>query len=278
MSKNPILKPFLKWAGGKRQLLSEIKKYIPKNYNKYYEVFIGGGALLFDLQPQQSIINDSNKELINCYQVIRDKSDELIKDLGKHINNESYFYNLRDLDRQKKKYSQLSDVEKASRIIYLNKTCFNGLFRVNSQGQFNVPFGKYKNPDIVNSVVIKAVSKYFNENQIEILNNDFEVALKTAKKNDFIYLDPPYDPISETASFTGYDVNGFNKKEQERLKKVVDELNKRGCKVLISNSSTEFITNLYCDYSIITVSAIRAINSKGHKRGKVNEILIKNYE
>ncbi len=253
---------------------------MPKNYNKYYEVFIGGGAVLFDLQPYQAVISDSNKELSNCYTIIRDQPDELIKQLIEHSNsnNQDYFYKIRELDRRKKEYNKLSQVERASRIIYLNKTCFNGLFRVNSQGQFNVPFGKYKNPDIVNSAMIKAISKYLNENNIEILNADFEEALSTATKNNFVYLDPPYHPLSNTASFTGYDVNGFGVEEQERLKRVVDELTQKGCKVLVSNSAHDFIKELYADYNVISVSAIRAINSKGHKRGKVEEVLIKNYD
>ena len=277
---NPIVKPFLKWAGGKRQLLGEITKNMPEKYNNYYEVFIGGGALLFHLQPKKAVINDSNKELINCYKVIRDDPEELIEDLKTHKNEAEYFYNIRKLDRHKKKYNKLSDIQRASRIIYLNKTCFNGLFRVNSQGQFNVPFGKYKNPDIVNEVVIKEVSKYLNNNEIIIKNQDFEDALNTAQKDDFIYLDPPYDPVSNTASFTSYDMKGFGKKEQEKLKNAVDSLHKKGCKILLSNSYTEFIRNLYNDkyYNQIIISATRSINSKGNKRGKIEEILIKNYD
>ncbi|MDJ0511535.1 MAG: DNA adenine methylase [Crocosphaera sp.] len=277
---NPIVKPFLKWAGGKRQLLPEIRKHMPKKYNKYYEVFMGGGAIFFSLQPEQATINDSNKELINCYQVIRDNPTELILKLKEHKNEPTYFYKIRELDRKVKQYEKLSNVEKAARIIYLNKTCYNGLFRVNSQGQFNVPFGKYKNPDIVNEAVIKAVGKYLRDNEIDILNKDFSEALISARKGDFIYLDPPYDPISNTASFTGYDVNGFNRKEQKRLKDVIDELHQKGCKVLLSNSHTDFICDLYSNdyYKKIKVSAIRAINSQGHKRGKVDEILVKNYD
>ncbi|HAC62104.1 MAG TPA: DNA methyltransferase [Cyanothece sp. UBA12306] len=275
-----IVKPFLKWAGGKRQLMPEIRKNMPKNYNIYYEVFIGGGALLFNLQPSQAVINDSNKELINCYEVIRDNPEELIENLKEYKNNKTHFYRIRELDRNPQEYSKLSHVEKASRIIYLNKTCYNGLFRVNSQGQFNVPFGKYKKPDIVNETVIKAVSKYLKENEIKILNGDFARALNYAEKGDFIYLDPPYDPVSDTASFTGYDVNGFNKQEQKRLKEIVDKLHQKGAKILLSNSCTDFICDLYNNeyYRQIKISAIRSINSQGNKRGKIDEILIKNYD
>lgn len=277
---NPIVKPFLKWAGGKRQLLPEIQKYIPKKYNRYYEVFIGGGAILFSIQPTNAVINDSNQELINCYKVIRDNPDQLILKLKEHKNEPNYFYKIRELDRKTTQYEKLSKVEKAARIIYLNKTCYNGLFRVNSQGQFNVPFGKYKNPDIVNEAVIKAVGKYLRDNEIKILNYDFSNALNSAEKGDFIYLDPPYDPISDTSSFTGYDINGFNRKEQKRLKEIIDELHQKGCKVLLSNSYTNFICDLYSNdyYKQIKISAIRAINSQGHKRGKVDEILVKNYD
>jgi DNA adenine methylase len=257
VSVNPLIKPFVKWAGGKRQLVPTIlANHLPKNYNlqTYYEPFIGGGALLFSLQPKKAVINDSNAELINCYKIIKNSLDELIEDLKNHKNDEYYYYDIRDWDREKS-FQSKTEVQRASRIIFLNKTCYNGLFRVNSQGQFNVPFGKFI-----------------------ILNSDFQQALKDAKRGDFIYLDPPYDPISETASFTGYDVNGFNKQEQRRLKEVFDDLNSRGCNILLSNAYTEFIQDLYKDYPHTKISAIRAINCHGKKRGKVDEILVKNYE
>jgi DNA adenine methylase len=282
--KNPLVRPFLKWAGGKRQLLPEIVKYVPKLTSKhtYYEPFIGGGALLFELQPQKAVINDSNKQLINCYEVIRDSLDELMEELSndKYSNSETSYYQMRDLDRSTKKYEILSEVEKAARIIYLNKTCYNGLFRVNSQGQFNVPFGRYKNPIFLEDAVLRAVNKYLNSNNITLLNQDFEDAVKDAKRGDFVYFDPPYDPVSETASFTGYDVNGFNRDQQKRLKKVFDALNKRGCKVMLSNSCTDFIMNLYKDYQdkLKKVRATRSINSNALKRGMVDEVLVLNYE
>ncbi|MFN6218596.1 MAG: DNA adenine methylase [Aphanizomenon sp.] len=277
---NPLVKPFVKWAGGKRQLVPTIlANHLPKNYNlqTYYEPFIGGGALLFSLQPKKAVINDSNAELINCYKIIKNSLDELIEDLKNHKNDEYYYYDIRDWDREKN-FKSKTEVQRASRIIFLNKTCYNGLFRVNSQGQFNVPFGKYKNPNILDIAVLKAVNKYLNENQVRILNSDFQEAVKDAKRGDFIYLDPPYDPVSETASFTGYDVNGFNKQEQRRLKEVFDDLNSRGCHILLSNACTEFIEDLYKDYPHTKISAIRAINCNGKKRGKVDEILVKNYE
>jgi len=281
---NPLVRPFLKWAGGKRQLLPEIVKYVPKRISKhtYYEPFIGGGALLFQLQPPKAVINDRNKELINCYKVIKDSLDELMEELSKdkYSNSETSYYEMRDLDRSTKKYASLSEVEKAARIIYLNKTCYNGLFRVNSQGQFNVPFGRYKNPNFLDDAVLIAVNKYLNSNDITLLNQDFAEAVKDANTGDFVYLDPPYDPVSQTASFTGYDVNGFNREEQERLKEEFDALHKKGCKVMLSNSCTDFIMDLYKDYqdTIIKVRATRSINSNALKRGRVDEVLVLNYE
>ncbi len=277
MKRNKLAQPFLKWAGGKRQLLTEIKKYIPQKVNTYYEPFIGGGALLFELQPKKAIINDVNSELINCYTVVRDSVQELINDLQRYRNDENFYYETRDLDRSEL-YTGLSTIERASRIIYLNKTCFNGLFRVNSQGQFNVPFGKYKNPKIVDEIVLRADSNYLLKNNITLLNNDFEIAVETAKKGDFIYLDPPYDPVSDTSSFTGYSLNGFDRNEQKRLFHVFKQLDSKGCKVLLSNSATNFIMDLYSDFKIIKVTASRNINSNASGRGKIDELLIMNYD
>lgn len=278
MTTNKLIRPFLKWAGGKRQLLPEINKYVPKKYKTYYEPFIGGGAILFYLQPKNATINDSNTELINCYEVIRDSIDELIEDLKKHQNEESYYYEMRELDRTNTYKNSYDKVKRASRILYLNKTCYNGLFRVNSQGQFNVPFGRYKNPNILDEAVLRAVNKYLNHNQVKIINTDFEKAILDAKNGDFVYFDPPYDPVSQTASFTGYDVNGFDRNEQERLKSVFDDLTSRGCKALLSNADTEFIVELYSSYKIEKISATRAINSNALKRGKISEVLVRNYE
>jgi len=276
---NKLVRPFLKWAGGKRQLLPEIKNYVPKKYNTYYEPFLGGGAILFNLQPKNATINDSNTELINCYEVIRDSLEELIGDLKKHENNESYYYEMRELDRTTTYKDNYDKIKRASRILYLNKTCYNGLFRVNSQGQFNVPFGRYKNPNILDEAVLRAVNKYLNNNKVKIFNTDFEKAVLDAKKGDFVYFDPPYDPVSNTASFTGYDVNGFDKEEQKRLKSVFDDLTSRGCQALLSNADTDFIIKLYGSrYKIEKISATRAINSNALKRGKITEVLVRNYE
>lgn len=276
---NPLAQPFLKWAGGKRQLISIIKNYIPAKYNQYYEPFVGAGAVLFSLQPRKSVINDTNRELINCYRVIRDNPDDLLKLCEQHQYNNSkeYYYKLRRQDRDPD-FQKLSLIERAARIIYLNKTCFNGLFRVNSQGQFNVPYGDYASPVIADPTVIKAVSLFLNKRSIEIYEGDFKNAVLSAKKGDFVYFDPPYYPISDTSSFTGYSMDGFGRSEQERLKSVCDNLSARGCYVLLSNSNAPFIRELYDDpqYEIIEVSAKRAINAVGSKRGKIAELLIYN--
>lgn len=277
MTKNMLIQPFLKWAGGKRQLLKEIDKYIPLKISTYYEPFLGGGALLFNLQPKKAIVNDSNYELINAYKVIRDNVEELIQDLEKHENTSEYFYELRVKDRTSE-YSNLSNIERASRLIYLNKTCFNGLFRVNSQGEFNTPYGNYKNPNIVNEFVLRAVNNYLNKNDIKFLNGDFEDSLKNIRKGAFVYFDPPYMPISDSSSFTGYTLDGFGTEDQIRLKDLCDKLNERGIKFLLSNSTAPMILELYKDYKIVYVDAKRNINSIGNKRGEIKEVLVMNYD
>ena len=209
------------------------------------EPFIGGGALLFHIKPKKAVINDINEELMNVYEVIKNSLDELLEDLKNHKNESEYFYKIRAADRDKKEYAKLSNVEKASRILYLNKTCFNGLFRVNRSGEFNTPFGKYKKPNIVNETILTNVSKFFNDNDIIFHNEDFKTILKKLESDTFVYLDPPYDPISDTSSFTGYDKGGFDQKEQTRLKRACDKLDKNGIKFLLSNSNTDFINDLY---------------------------------
>ena len=275
MTKNILVSPILKWVGGKRQLLNEIMPLVNKNCGTYIEPFVGGGAVLFELQPQKAIINDYNKELINVYTSVRDSSDDLIYELEKHEknNSEEYFYNVRSLDRTEE-YKSLSDVEKAARIIYLNKTCYNGLYRVNSAGQFNSPYGRYKNPNIVNAVAIKAMSKYLKQKGIAIYNEDYKAILKLAKKGSFVYLDPPYMPISSSASFTGYTENGFSYEQQVLLKEECDKLRDKQIPFLLSNSDCQEIRELYKEYIIKTVKAKRTINSNADKRGEINEVLI----
>lgn len=283
MAKNKLVMPVVKWVGGKRQLIDEIKSRIPKTCKTYYEPFFGGGAVLFALQPKRAVINDLNDSLIKTYRVIKDNADELIASLSLHENTSEYFYEIRNEDLYPKTFNLKSEVEIASRLIYLNKTCFNGLFRVNSSGHFNTPFGNYKNPNIVNEPVIRAVSKYFNDNEISILNGDFAAACQGAQKGDFVYLDPPYDPVSDTASFTGYNAGGFGSEEQIRLRDLCVELDEKGVKFLLSNSATKFIMELYnsknfeSKITIDIVKAKRSINSNGNKRGEVDEVLIRNY-
>jgi len=268
----------VKWVGGKRQLLKEIEQHLPDRNSHYYEPFIGGGAVLFHLQPRKAVINDTNSELVNLYRIIQARPEELIEDLRKHRNEEDYFYHTRALDRDKAVYAGLTEVERASRIIFLNKTCFNGLFRVNSAGEFNTPFGRYKNPKIVNDITIRAISSYFNENNVEIRNTDFEAALDGIKAGSFVYFDPPYDPVSTSANFTGYTKGGFDRNEQLRLKQLCDRLDGMGVKFLLSNSATDFIKELYSGYNeLVTVSATRAVNSKAEGRGAVDEVLVRNF-
>lgn len=277
--KNTLVTPIVKWVGGKRQLLPEILPLIPKKYSTYVEPFIGGGAVFFELQPKKAIINDYNTELINVYKTIQTQPEELITTLEVHNqhNSSEYFYSIRELDR-KSSFNDLTEVQKAARVIYLNKTCYNGLYRVNSSGQFNSPYGKYKNPNIVNAPTIKAMSKFFNASEIKILNGDYKQALKGLRKGAFVYFDPPYAPISLTSSFTGYTELGFGLEQQEELKKECDKLTQKGIKFLLSNSDCEFIRDLYKDYNIKTIPAKRFINSNVNKRGEINEVLIYNYE
>lgn len=276
-AKNKLVMPFLKWVGGKRQLMSEIEPLMPSKISTYYEPFIGGGAVFLNQQPKKAVINDYNAELINVYKVVRDNVDELIEDLAKHKNESDYFYSIRMQDRQEG-FDQLSELKRASRVIYLNKTCFNGLYRVNSSGEFNTPFGRYKSPNIVNETVLRAVSNYLNNNDIKLLSGDFENALKGIRKGAFVYLDPPYDPVSKSSNFTGYIEGGFDSDQQERLRDVCIKLNDKGVNFLLSNSATPFIKDLYKDFEIIEVDAKRHINSVASKRGSVAEVLVRNYE
>jgi DNA adenine methylase len=277
MTKNNLVAPFLKWVGGKRQIMPTIERHLPTGIKAYIEPFIGGGAVLFHLQPKNAIVNDFNSELINVYRVIKDDLESLIVDLQKHKNESEYFYEIRALDRTVA-FEDLSNVQRASRIIYLNKTCYNGLYRVNNSGEFNSPFGKYKNPNIVNEPTLRAVNSYLNSNNIKIENTDYETILKEATKNSFVYLDPPYHPVSDSSNFTGYVQGGWGESDQIRLKESCDRLDRKGIKFLQSNSCVDFIKELYTDYRIHIVKANRAINSDGDKRGEVEEVLIKNYE
>lgn len=278
MKKNNLVTPVLKWVGGKRQLLDTLRPLLPKTISKYCEPFIGGGAMLFDLQPKKALVNDINSDLILVYTVIRDSVDELIQRLERFENTSEAFYTVRDWDRDRDKYEALSDIERAARIIYLNKTCYNGLYRVNNAGEFNSPFGNYKNPNIVNAPVLRAVSAYFNAAEITFSTVDYAELLQNVRRGTFVYLDPPYDPVSDTSSFTGYARGGFTRDDQIRLRECCDELNRRGVRFMLSNSATDFIKEQYADYNITIVQAKRAINSVASKRGDVDEVVVRNYE
>jgi len=269
---------FVKWAGGKSQLIEQFSPYFPKKINRYIEPFVGSGAVFLHVmknyKPKEAIISDVNEELINAYIVIRDDVERLIVELKQHkeyhqLNGKTYFLEIRKVDVDK-----LPPLEKAARFIYLNKTCFNGLYRVNSSGKFNVPMGSYKNPDIVQEDRLREVSKILQNVKISVMS--FEKITALAKKGDFIYLDPPYYPLKK-GSFTTYTKDVFLEKEQEKLAEVYKLLDKKGCLVMESNSETDFIKKLYPKFKINIVKAKRMINCDGSKRGEINEYVITNY-
>lgn len=283
----PNCHPFVKWAGGKTQLLSKLQRYSPQGFNQYFEPFLGGGAFFFylvsvkHLQFSAVYISDVNAELINAYKVIKDNVEQLIELLRVHKRKyekgpREYYYALRAAE-----IKQTNDVERAARFITLNKTCFNGLYRVNKNGKFNVPLGRYKNPIICDSENLRNVSLALRHSMAHISVNSYkDVLLQNACSNDdFVYLDPPYQPMSSTANFTAYTHNGFSDQDQRELYDIFKELDKRGCKVLLSNSDTPFIRELYHEYreNTVEVPVLRAINSKGTKRAGHRELLIRNY-
>ncbi len=268
-------KPFLKWAGGKTQLLPELMARIPRNYNHYFEPFIGGGAMFFALQPPQATLSDINPDLINLYQVVRDSVEALIEDLSTHIYQKEYFYQLRNRDRSPD-FKHWTAIQKASRLIYLNKTCFNGLYRVNSKGQFNVPFGRYTNPKICHADNLRACSQALQNVTLKV--SHFEDIANKADAGDFVYFDPPYVPINETSSFIGYAKEGFTVAMQIKLRDICILLDQKEVKFMLSNSAVPLILELYQDFDWQLIKAFRSINSKGNKRGKIDEAIIRNYQ
>ncbi|MDR2374917.1 MAG: DNA adenine methylase [Treponema sp.] len=278
-----LIKPYLKWAGGKRQLLPEVKKCLPAGIQRYtyYEPFIGAGAVFFELLPAKAVINDCNSQLMLTYTAVKENVEELIVLLKQHQdkNSREYFYKIRNLDRDSRKFDALGSTEKAARLIFLNKTCFNGLYRVNSHGFFNVPYGRYTNPVICEETLLRQISRYLNEHEISILNSDFEDAVMTAGEDSFVYFDPPYHSPGKTG-FTYYHADGFTEREQERLRGLMITLTGRGSKCLLSNADTEYIRGLYDHtfFDIIPVQAKRCINSDSSGRGNVGEVLIKNWK
>ena len=263
--------PFLKWAGGKTQLLSELIKRVPAKYNVYFEPFIGGGALYFAIAPNEAVIADINDDLVNAYSAVRDNPDELLEALSKYKNEKDFYYSIRSQDQNK-----LSETERAARLIYLNKTCFNGLYRVNKSGQFNVPFANYKNPNLVQTERILAASEILQNTDVR--HAGFEKVLVEAKAGDFIYLDPPYYPKDVYSDFKRYNKEQFHTNDHERLAELYNELTERGCYVMLSNSDTPFTRELYKKWRVDTVYAKRLINKDASKRGEVTEIIVTNYD
>ena len=270
--------PFLKWAGGKGQLLTQFADLYPRRIERYVEPFVGGAAVFFDLRARFELraaaLSDNNDELINCYTVVRDRVEELIELLAQHkrrhhAQHPDYYYKMRDTVPR-------DPVRRAARLIYLNKTCYNGLYRVNSRGQFNVPIGRYRNPPICDPDLLRRASAALQGVELRVC--DFAAWLDEAQPGDFFYIDPPYFPLSKTANFTAYTHGGFGLEEQVRLAGFVRQLDARGCLVMVSNSDTQVIRDLYAGLRITTVTARRAINSNGARRGPTNELVITNYD
>lgn len=274
-------KPFVKWAGGKRQLIPTLNQNLPESFGTYYEPFLGGGALLFHIltkkNSQKCSVSDLNSDLVLAYTVIRDRPDALIISLKNHeknyqIDSDSYYYSIRQSNPR-------NEIEKTSRLIFLNRTCFNGLYRVNSKGKFNVPLGKYTNPNIVNEENIRSVSHILQSSKISINCRDFEAVLSDAKKGDLIYFDPPYQPVSTTANFTSYTNKNFTYDDLKRLAELCFELDSKGCNVLLSNSDSNEVADIFSSNSwkVTKIETNRSINSNSKKRTGHFELLIKNY-
>lgn len=273
-------KPIVKWAGGKRQIIDKLIERIPQSYNNYFEPFIGGGALLFELMPKNAVINDINQELLAIYKCLANEEwfNLMINDLEEHEKNhsEDYYYKIREVDRYQE-FGNLPIWKRASRTIYLNKSCFNGLYRVNSKGYFNVPSGKKEKVQTYEKENIIKLHNYFMNENITILEGDFVKAVEEAKKGDFVYFDPPYDSFEEKKSFTSYSKYNFTKEDQKKLSEVFKELANKGVYVMLSNHNTKYINELYEGFNINIISAKRMINANSNGRGEVEEVIITNY-
>ena len=272
------LKPVVKWVGGKRQLLPQLLPLMPDSVTiqRYFEPFLGGGAMLFANAPTQATVGDLNAELINLYQVVRDYPEALVETVLAYPNEKNFYLEIRAVDRVPEAYANLSPVERAARFLYLNRAGYNGLHRVNSKGQFNVPFGRYKNLNY-DPANIRAVSAYLNSADITFAHAAYTDTIANAKAGDFVYFDPPYDPLSKTSSFTSYDSSGFATADQIALRDTCDALHDRGVRFMLSNSHTPLIRDLYADYDLQVVTARRAVNSDRTKRGAVEEVVVRNY-
>jgi DNA adenine methylase len=276
MVRSATPRPFLKWAGGKTQLLHVLLRHMPSNFKRYHEPFVGGGALFFALyrlgRLHQAFLSDLNAELIDTYVAVRDHVEQVIGLLAQYPHSAEFFYELRAQDPW-----AMSLTDRAARMIYLNKTCFNGLYRVNKTGGFNSPFGKYKSPNYCDGRNLRAASQALQD--VEITRGSFESILDQARPGDLVYFDPPYDPLSATASFVGYQSQGFSRADQERLRDVCLKLTELHVQVILSNSATEYIKTIYSSevFAITPVQAGRAISSKAESRGKLTELLVVNY-
>ena len=275
-----LVHPFVKWAGGKKKLLGIIRQKLPFSFGTYYEPFIGGGALFFDIQPKKAVINDANEELICVYKCLQNKDlftkmkEKII--VHEKMHSDEHFYELRELDKDKL-FKKLPVYERAARMIYLNKACFGGLYRVNSNGFFNVPSGKKTKVSCFDRKTFDNLPKFFESSNIKILCGDFENALKTAQPGDFVYLDPPYDSWEGKESFTDYNERDFTKDDQKRVFKCFQRLTKKGVYVMLSNHNTDYIRKLYADYNILVTSVNRMISSSLKGRTRVEEVIITNY-
>lgn len=273
-----MAEPILKWVGGKRQLLQELQSRFPISYDEYHEPFIGGGAVFFKLEPSEGSINDLNRRLITLYEVIRDHPEELIDENRQHEYIEEYYYDARNRFNELHKLEERSverRIEEASLMLYLNRTGYNGLYRVNSSDEFNVPFGRHKNPDFVRERQIRAASDVLDD--IEVYNRDFDYVLESAGEGDLVYFDPPYEPVSKTADFNQYQADGFDKDDQKRLRDLAVALDNKGVHVVISNSPP--VGDLYeelTEFDIEIVDAVRMVNSDADNRDEVSEIIITN--
>lgn len=267
-------KPFLKWVGGKRALVPEIRRYMPAQFNRYFEPFMGGAALFFDIAPDKAYLSDVNAELVNCYHMVKEKPEALIAALEAHYYDKDYYYHIRDLDRVPAQFAQLSDIERAARLLFLNRAGFNGMYRVNRKGQFNVPFGRYANPDLVKADAIRQASILLQK--ADITHAPFTDMVDRARQGDFVYFDPPYVPLSQTANFTSYAQDDFTITDQQALADACIKLNEKGVYFMASNSFHDIVKDLYQGFEIVEIKARRAINSRADKRQAVSEALIFN--
>ena len=273
--KDPEPRPFLKWVGGKTQLLEQLEPLMPATFRDYFEPFVGGAAMFYDLFAKDRLngavrLSDQNAELIDAYVAIRDSVDDVIAELRNHKYESEHYYKVRQVDR-----ATLPLAARAARTIFLNKTGFNGLYRVNRSGQFNVPFGRFTNPTFCDVENLRACSRALRGFTVE--QGDFESVLEHARKGDFVYFDPPYVPLSPTSDFTAYVPGGFGEGEQRKLAKVFGKLAKRGVYAMLSNSDTPFVRELYKDFDIETVYAARSVNSNAARRGKLPEVVVRTY-